>query len=93
MFSDQYILGLLAIIIKYYKEKLFVERKLLSIGIYYNAPKIKSKQEGSLFGLERKLLTPKQEVKLIKVNDNKLKCQGFYAFWKNRLQSKPCFES
>ena len=31
--------------------------------MYYNAPKIKSKQEGSLFGLERKLLTPKQEVK------------------------------
>ena len=55
---------------KYYKEKLFVERKLLSVGMYYNAPKIKSKQEGSLFGLERKLLTPKQEVKLIKVNDD-----------------------
>ena len=31
--------------------------------MYYNAPKVKSKQEGSLFGLERKLLTPKQEVK------------------------------
>ena len=55
---------------KYYKEKLFVERKLLSVGMYYNAPKLKSKQAGSLFGLERKLLTPKQEVKLIKVNDD-----------------------
>ena len=39
--------------------------------MYYNAPKIKSKQEGSLLGLERKLLTPKQEVKLIKVNENR----------------------
>ena len=86
-------MGLQAIINKYYKEKLFAERKLSSIGIYHNAPKIKCKQGGSLFGLERKLLTPKQEVKLIKVNDNKLKCQGVYAFWKNRLQSKPCFES
>lgn len=53
------------------KKKPFVERKLLSLGIYYNAPKIKSKQEGTLFALERKLLTPKQEVKLIKVNENR----------------------
>ena len=93
-FSDQYIMGLPAIINKYYKENLFVERKLLSVGIYYNAPKIVSKQEGTLLGLERTLLTPKHEVKLINVNDNRaLKCQGFYEFWKNRLQSKPCFES
>ena len=41
------------------------------MGIYYNAPKIKSKQEGTLFALERKLLTPKQEVKLLKVNENR----------------------
>ena len=87
-------MGLPAIINKYYKENLFVERKLLSVGIYYNAPKIVSKQEGTLLGLERTLLTPKHEVKLINVNDNRaLKCQGFYEFWKNRLQSKPCFES
>ena len=70
-FSDQYIMGLQAIINKYYKKNLFVERKLLSVGIYYKAPKIKSKQERSLFALERRLLTPKQEVKVIKVNDNR----------------------
>ena len=64
-------MGLQAIINKYYKKNLFVERKLLSVGIYYNAPKIKSKQERSLFALERRLLTPKQEVKVIKVNDNR----------------------
>ena len=70
-FSDQYILRLQATINKYYKEKLFVEHKLLSIGIYCNAPNIKSKQDGSLFGLQRRLLTPKQEGKLIKVNENR----------------------
>ena len=30
----------------------------------------------------------KASLKLIKVNDNKLKSQGSYAFWKNGLQSK-----